>query len=149
VLGFDPRLQLVHEDDGIEVLTRAVVEDRPGTYNVGGDGVLLLSQAIRRAGRVTVPVPAPAVGFVGQALRRAGLADFSPEQLRFLEHGRVVDTARLVERFGYRPAYDTRAAFDDFVRARVAPLYTDEHLAAAERWLLGRLPAYPAGVSGG
>jgi UDP-glucose 4-epimerase len=142
VLGFDPRLQVVHEDDGIEVLRRAVVEEHPGTYNVGGAGVLLLSQAIRRAGRVPAPVPGPAVDFVGRLFRQAGLADFSPEQLRFLEHGRVVDTTRLLERFGYRPAYDTSAAFDDFVRARIRPLYTDEHLAAAERWFVEQLPAY-------
>jgi UDP-glucose 4-epimerase len=51
VFGFDPRLQFIHEDDATEVLRIATTEDRPGIYNVGGAGVLLLSQAIRRAGR--------------------------------------------------------------------------------------------------
>src|SRR3954452_713831 len=55
VFGFDPRLQFLHEDDAVEVLRRASIEDRPGIYNVGGAGVLLLSQAIRRAGRVSFP----------------------------------------------------------------------------------------------
>ena len=118
VLGFDPRVQLVHEDDGIEVLRRAVLEERPGTFNVGGEGVLLLSQAIRRAGRPTLPVIEPAVNLTGQVFRRAGLVDFSPEQLRFLEHGRAMDTARLRNRFGFTPSYSTVEAFDDFVRGR-------------------------------
>jgi UDP-glucose 4-epimerase len=142
VLGFDPRIQFVHEDDGLEALRLAVVDDRParhGTYNVGGAGVLLLSQALRRAGRVALPVPAPGVSMVGQLFRRAGLADFSPEQLRFLEHGRVVDTTRLTERFGFTPAWSTRAAFDDFVAARLRPLYTRDDVAAAEGWLRERL----------
>ena len=59
MLGRDPRLQFVHVDDALEVLHRSVVEDHPGTFNVAGAGVLALSQAIRRAGRVAVPVLEP------------------------------------------------------------------------------------------
>jgi UDP-glucose 4-epimerase len=115
VLGFDPRLQLLHEDDGMEVLRRSVVEDHRGTFNVAADGVLLLSQAIRRAGRTSLPLPSSAVTVVGSAFRRTGLVDFSPEQLQFLLFGRGVDTARLVEDFGYPARYTSVEAFDDFV----------------------------------
>ena len=48
---------------------RATTGDVPGTFNVGGDGMLLLSQAIRRLGRVELPVP-PA----GPAARWAAVA---------------------------------------------------------------------------
>jgi UDP-glucose 4-epimerase len=125
VLGFDPRVQFVHEDDGIEVLRRSVVGGSRGTFNVAGDGVLLLSQAIRRAGRVEVPVPSPAVSVLGAVFRRAGIVDFSPEQLQFLQFGRGVDTARLHRDFGYVPRYTTVAAFDDFVRGRGLTRYVD------------------------
>jgi UDP-glucose 4-epimerase len=118
VLGYDPRLQLLHEDDALEVLRLAAQEDRPGTVNVGGTGVLLLSQALRRAGRLVVPVPSPAVEAVGRLVRRTGLVDFSPEQMRFLNFGRVVDTARLHKDFGYTPRYTTVEAYDDFLRTR-------------------------------
>src|SRR5450759_1841323 len=87
-------------------------------YDPGGAGVLLLSQAARRAGRPSVPVPSPAVALVGRVFRRAGLVDYSVEQLHFLEHGRAVDIRRLREQFGYSPAYTTMSAFDDFVRGR-------------------------------
>jgi UDP-glucose 4-epimerase len=118
VLGYDPRIQLLHEDDALEVLRLAATEDRPGTVNVGGSGILLLSQALRRAGRIAVPVLPPAVQLVGRAARRAGLADFSPEQLRLLEFGRVVDTNKLRKDFGYTPQYTTGEALADFIRAR-------------------------------
>jgi len=118
VLGFDPRVQLLHADDALEVLRLATKSGRPGTVNVGGAGVLLLSQMVRRAGRVPVPVPAPIVHLAGGAVRRAGLLDFSREQLSFLEFGRAVDTTRLRTEFGYTPRYDTVAAFDDVVRHR-------------------------------
>jgi UDP-glucose 4-epimerase len=116
VLGFDPRLQFVHEDDGVEVLRRMTVEDHPGTFNVAGDGVLLLSQAIRRAGRPSMPMPAPAMSVLGDFGRRlAGLSGFSPELLRWLTYGRVIDPARLVAELSWRPKYSSEAAFTDFV----------------------------------
>jgi len=116
VLGFDPRLQLCHEDDAVEVLRRSALEDHPGTYNVGGAGVLLLSQALRRLGQVSFPVPSPAVSLVARAFRSAGLVDFSPEQMRFLAQGRVVDVSRLAAEFG-QPMIPTAQAFDVFVAA--------------------------------
>jgi nucleoside-diphosphate-sugar epimerase len=66
VLGFDPRIQLCHEDDGIEALRRSTLEEHPGIFNVGGEGVLLLSQAIRRVGRPSFPVPAPGIPRLAQ-----------------------------------------------------------------------------------
>jgi UDP-glucose 4-epimerase len=115
VLGFDPRLQFVHERDGLEVLWRTTLGDYGGTFNIAGDGVVTLSQAVHRAGRPAVPVPQAAAPWVGQALRRLGLADFSAEQVRFLSYGRVVDTTRMREVLGFEPRYTTRQAFDDFV----------------------------------
>ncbi|KAB2350775.1 NAD-dependent epimerase/dehydratase family protein [Actinomadura rudentiformis] len=136
VLGFDPRLQFVHEDDGIEVLRRMTVEDHPGTFNVAGDGVLLLSQALRRAGRSYVPMPAPSVSALGDLGKRfGGLSGFSPELLRWLMYGRVIDTARLESELSWRPKYGSEAAFADFVSAqglgRTAPLELFDRLAAA------------------
>jgi UDP-glucose 4-epimerase len=137
VLGYDPRLQLCHEDDGLEVLRLAAMEDRPGTFNVAGDGVLLLSQLVRRLGRPALPIPSPAVSVLGNSFRRTRLVDFSPEQLRFLEHGRAVDTGRLVSEFGYQPKYSTEDAFDDFIRGRDLTRIIDPALiAGAEQRLL-------------
>jgi UDP-glucose 4-epimerase len=135
VLGFDPRLQFVHEDDGVEVLRRMTVEDHPGTFNVAGDGVLLLSQALRRAGRSYLPLPSPSIAAVGDAGRRfAGLSGFSPELLRWLTYGRVLDTARLEAELSWSPKHTTEAAFADFVSAqlpsRSAPLRLIERLMA-------------------
>lgn len=77
VLGYDARVQLLHEEDALAVLERATNQDISGVYNVAADGVLLLSQAIRRAGRVALPVPTGAVGPVSRIFRGARLVDFS------------------------------------------------------------------------
>src|SRR3712207_8682964 len=52
-------------------------------------------QAIRRLGRIEIPLPTPALGSVGRLSRRFGFVDYSPEQMRFLNFGRVVDTTVL------------------------------------------------------
>jgi UDP-glucose 4-epimerase len=144
VLGFDPRLQFLHEDDALEVLRMTAVHELPGTYNVAGEGVVLLSQAIRRAGKPALPLPSPLVSSVGGLVRRARLVDFSPEQIRFLTYGRGVDTSRARERLGFVPRYGSREAFDDFARARLDGPFDRERVTAAER-----LVADALGVSTG
>jgi UDP-glucose 4-epimerase len=117
-LGFDPRLQLLHEDDAIEVLMRAVLEEHPGIFNVAADGVIYLSQAIRLARRLPVPIVAPLIQIVGDALRSTGMVDFPTDQMNLIVHGKVVDNTRLKTVFGYEPKFSTLEAFKDFIAAR-------------------------------
>jgi UDP-glucose 4-epimerase len=115
-LGYDARVQLLHEDDALAVLVRATTGGFVGTVNVGGEGTLLLSQVIRRLGRLQLPLPTPTLGTVGRISRRFGFVDYSPEQMRFLNFGRVVDTTVLRTEFGYTPRYTTETALADFAR---------------------------------
>ncbi len=137
VLGFDPRIQLCHEDDGIEVLRRCCTEDHPGIFNVGGEGILLLSQAVRRVGRLAFSVPSPLVSVVGRVFRQAGLVDFSPEQMRYLEHGRVADVSRLRAELDWAPR-STAEAMQSFVE-RSPRILNPETVAATEQRLLSVL----------
>jgi UDP-glucose 4-epimerase len=114
VLGHDPRLQFLHEQDLLDALRHAVTAEEAGTFNVAGDGIVMLSQAVRRMQRPTVPLPSFAVGRVGTTLRSARVADFSPEQLGLLTYGRGVDTTRMRTELGFEPAYTTAEAFADF-----------------------------------
>ena len=60
VMG-DARLQFIHEDDGLRAIHEAAVVDKPGLFNVAGDGIIPLSQAIRLAGRLPFPLLPPLV----------------------------------------------------------------------------------------
>lgn len=119
VLGRDPRLQFVHVDDGLDILHRSVVEHHPGTFNVAGPGVLLLSQAIRRAGRLAVPVAEPGLSAVATLARRLDRGGFGLDQVDLFVHGRVVDTTLLTKEFGVTPR-STPEAFADFLTGRGA-----------------------------
>ena len=116
VLGFDPRLQFCHEEDAVEVLVRAALRPLPGVTNVAGDGALYLSQCLRLARRVSLPLPGPALAALASLTARGGQREVSPDELRYLHYGQVVDTERLRTELGYHPRYSSRAAFEDLVR---------------------------------
>jgi UDP-glucose 4-epimerase len=91
MLGFDPRLQFVHEDDVVHALEHAVLSDVPGIFNVAADGVLALSEAIGLLGKRSLPVLPPfGAGLIVGPLRRLGFR-IPDEMLGLLRYGRGVD----------------------------------------------------------
>jgi UDP-glucose 4-epimerase len=119
VFGFDPRIQFLDEDDAVSALEHATRQDRRGTYNVAGAGVVVLSQAISLLGKLNAPV----LPFVGgtmamRLLDRLGLVAFPPEFVRLLQYGRVVDTTRLHEELGFVPSRTTMETVLEYGRRR-------------------------------
>ena len=78
VLGFDPRLQFVHEDDVVHALEHAAFHVTPGVYNVAADGVLALSEIIGLLGKRPLAGPAALGHRPGRRARCAGWASGSP-----------------------------------------------------------------------
>lgn len=117
VLGFDPRLQFVHESDAIEVTRRVTLQRSSGTFNVAGAGVVLLSQALRRLGRPSIAVPAPVFPFVGRTMARGSWADFSRDQVRYLTYGRALDTDAIAAELAFTAEYSSEFALASFVEA--------------------------------
>ncbi|HEU4568811.1 MAG TPA: NAD-dependent epimerase/dehydratase family protein, partial [Marmoricola sp.] len=134
-IGFDPRLQFLHESDLYAALGHVLRSEVPGTFNLAGAGVMPLSQVVRRLGRPTLPVPSFGLGL----LRPAHVAAVSPELRGLLTYGRGLDTSRTREVLGFEPSYSTAAALDDFASGMVPTGgRTDRFLAAIE----GQLPSH-------
>jgi UDP-glucose 4-epimerase len=94
ILGFDPRLQFLHEDDMANCLEHAVKHDLDGTFNCAADGVLVLSEVVDLLGKTLAPVLPPwGTGLAVQAARRAGVP-ILPEMVPQLRFGRAVDNRR-------------------------------------------------------
>ena len=164
VLGFDPRLQFLHEEDAVEALYRATIEEHPGLYNVAGPGIVVLSQAIRIMGRHSAALIPPVGGSLAtMAMKRLGLLDWPPHLLRLIQYGRVVDIGRLERDFGMRPRYSSRQVVADFAaRRRLAEPPSGAEQGAYERdldeflqrkgarpqVLNGAAPPEPAGAPG-
>jgi UDP-glucose 4-epimerase len=54
-LGFDPRMQFLHENDGLDALVAAIKNPVRGPVNVAGDGTVGLTRMLRMAGKVSAP----------------------------------------------------------------------------------------------
>jgi UDP-glucose 4-epimerase len=109
VLGFDPRVQFVHEDDIVHALEHATVHSVPGVFNVAADGVLALSEAVGLLNKLPLPILPPfGAGLLAGPLRSLGLRipDEMWNQLRF---GRGLDN-RAFKASGFRYGYTTREA---------------------------------------
>jgi UDP-glucose 4-epimerase len=140
VLGFDPRLQLLHETDADAALRHATLADVPGTFNVAGDGVIMLSQAVRRLGRPTLPLPPWALSSVGAAFRQA---DLSPARVAYLTYGRGMDTSRMRTVLGFEPRWSTPETVADFATAVGPGVLAADRVRAAERAVAGVLGVQP------
>jgi UDP-glucose 4-epimerase len=117
-LGFDPRLQFVHERDALEAFVAAVKNPVRGAVNVAAPGTIGLTRMIRRAGKLSLPLVSPLFPTAVNAGRRLGMAEFSPDFRRLLRYGRAVDTDRLVNEIGYQPQFDAVSAVEDYLRTQ-------------------------------
>ncbi|MEW6268300.1 MAG: NAD-dependent epimerase/dehydratase family protein [Thermodesulfobacteriota bacterium] len=107
ILGFDPLMQLLHADDLIDALKRAVDRPRDGAFNLAGRGVMPLSALFRIAGRLPVALPAPVANATAEFLWRSyGVGIGVP--LDFVRYVWAVDAECAASAFDVAPRYSTR-----------------------------------------
>lgn len=107
ILGFDPRVQFIHEDDIVGCLEHAVRHDIAGAFNCAADGVLALSEVAGLLGKPFAPLlPPVGTGLAAGVTNRVGIR-LPSEVLREMRFGRGLDNRRL-KATGYRYRYTTR-----------------------------------------
>jgi len=121
--GYDPRLQFLHEDDAVEAIVRATLGHHPGVFNVAGDGVILLSQAIGIMGGT----PAPLLPPYGKWVSRLGLrvlagVDLPAHLADMVAFGSVMDCTRAHRELGWKPSHTSRLAMDALARGKQGEL---------------------------
>lgn len=113
LLGFDPMMQFVHEDDVVAALRLALRPGVRGIFNLGGPGVLPLSQVIARMGRPSMPVAHFLARRLLDGLWRFGLTDFPGREIDYLRYVCMVDDRRAREELGWLP----RRTLEETIRA--------------------------------
>jgi UDP-glucose 4-epimerase len=112
-LGFDPRLQLLLDEDAIGAVVAAVRVGVRGPVNVAADGTVSLARMLRRLGKRALPIASPVYGPTVAALARAGVVPpLDEDVVRYLRHGRGVDTTRMRADLRFVPEHTTAEAID-------------------------------------
>ncbi|GAB2512435.1 Rossmann-fold NAD(P)-binding domain-containing protein [Nocardiopsis aegyptia] len=147
VLGSDPSVRFVHEDDAAEALVRMALSDETGHFDVAGADSVPLSDCLRRVGGQRLPVPARGLKVL-RSMAKHGRIDYaSASNTRAVSVGRLatgMDTAPLEKALDWSPSYSSPQAFETFVgsRAQAAPTrgagLRPVHVLALARATLGR-----------
>jgi UDP-glucose 4-epimerase len=112
LLGFDPMMQIIHEDDAVNALAHAVLNDAPGVFNVTAEGPLHLSRLMALAGKLAVPM-LHIVAYWGAGV---GGGRFMPIELDYLRYRWVADLKKMREEFGFTPQYSPADTLREFAK---------------------------------
>jgi UDP-glucose 4-epimerase len=120
LLGFDPRIQVLHPADAAVAFALAALADGvSGAFNIAADAPLTLSRAILLAGQRPLPFPSPLLDiaglFGGAAASLTGALPFEPG---FLRYSCVADTSRAREELGWLPKYGADDTLRDLAPER-------------------------------
>lgn len=110
LLGFDPMMQVVHEDDAARAIHLAVEREVSGVFNVTGPGAIPLREILREVGAEVVPIPHLGGLQALQALYRLGLVPFPAPTADFVKYPMVVSGERAARELGYVPEIPLRDA---------------------------------------
>jgi UDP-glucose 4-epimerase len=108
VLGFDPMVQLIHEEDVCRALALALRPGLRGVFNATGPGEVPLSAVLRELGRRPVPIPHPLVRPLVRRAFEARLSSFPPEEVDHIQYLCVVDGSRFAREAGWTPSFSLR-----------------------------------------
>jgi UDP-glucose 4-epimerase len=113
LMGFDPMIQAIHQDDVVTAIIQAMSQGFRGIYNVAGPPPLPLSRLIEMTGRPRVTIPHFLAKGALQRLFRFRASSFPAPELDHIRYVCMVDDRRAREVLGYSPNY----GIEDTVRA--------------------------------
>ncbi|MBI2343074.1 MAG: NAD-dependent epimerase/dehydratase family protein [Deltaproteobacteria bacterium] len=114
VLGFDPLVQYVHENDVLRAFLLAIEKDAAGAFNIVGDGVLPLSRALATVGKVRIPLPRAVLWNTFQTLWHLNLQPTPPSHIHFLQYPCIADGEKAKKALAFHPVYSLQEVLFSF-----------------------------------
>jgi UDP-glucose 4-epimerase len=106
LLGFDPMVQVVHQDDVVRAIVLALRPGARGIFNIAGPSPVKLSEALATLGRPALPLPHGVAKFSIDRLFRWRITSFPAPELDFIKYVCMVDDSRARRELGYEPEND-------------------------------------------
>lgn len=114
LLGFEPQMQFLHEEDATAALIHAVNMDISGVFNVAAEGVAALDKVLALTGRMAVPI-FHLFAYWGRVLMKGGQMDrMIPMELDYLRFPWVGDLGRMRDDLEFVPKYTAEEALREF-----------------------------------
>jgi UDP-glucose 4-epimerase len=133
LMGFDPLMQVIHEQDVVGALVHAATHDVPGVFNVAADGIMPLRRLMVLAAKIPLPMLHPfaywGADLMGSLGGRAG--QYFPIELDYLRYPWVGDLEKMRTELGFVPRYTAEEALREFAGEQRMRRYTPEAAALA------------------
>lgn len=110
LLGFDPMVQVLHEEDAVAALLAAATPGVRGVFNIVGPDALPLRKLIEVAGKPTLDVPHVVLPGIAHRLFQLRFADFPAAELDYIRYAATLDGSRAREVLRFRHVYGVREA---------------------------------------
>ncbi|MBI4699770.1 MAG: NAD-dependent epimerase/dehydratase family protein [Deltaproteobacteria bacterium] len=110
LLGHDPMVQVIHQQDVVRAIALALAPGARGIFNIAGPPPAALSRVIQRAGRTRLPLPHFALRAALRRLWAVRATSFPEPELDFIRYVCMVDDGRARRELGYAPVHDLAAA---------------------------------------
>jgi UDP-glucose 4-epimerase len=114
MLGYDPMVQLIHQDDCVRAMILALRPEAKGVYNVVGPDPIPLRTLLKAMGKKFVEVPEPLFRKALEVMFRMRLTSFPPPEIDHLMFVCMVDGQRFVKDFGFSPSVGIRDIVEQF-----------------------------------
>ncbi|MCB9758597.1 MAG: NAD-dependent epimerase/dehydratase family protein [Alphaproteobacteria bacterium] len=106
LVGFDPMMQFLHEQDAARAVLKAARSGSWGVYNVAGEGAIAWSHAIQLAGGEPLRLPHFVAYPVVGVLSRLRLV-FPKHLMDYFRYPAVIDDSAFRLDFDFQPKYST------------------------------------------
>jgi UDP-glucose 4-epimerase len=116
VMGFDPMMQFIHEQDLSEAIALTLERGLQGVFNVAGAGEVPLHTAISETGGTALPIPEPVMRPLFDRLFRWGAIPYPSGAIDFLKYPVTVSGERFVEATNFRTLFGLEEIFQSVAR---------------------------------
>ena len=105
ISGFDPMVQLIHEEDVVRAMLLALTPGIKGVFNVVGPGEAPLSKILKILERRTISVPGLIAWPMLERLFRLKMTSFPTPEIRHIQFNCIVDGSLAREVMKFEPRY--------------------------------------------
>lgn len=119
LMGFDPMLQVLHEEDAVSAVLAAARPGIRGVFNVVGPEAVPLRTLVQLAGKQTLELPHVVLPSLIQQLFQFRLAEFPAAELNYIRYAATLDGQRMRDVLRWQHHYSAKDAVDAALRRQV------------------------------
>jgi UDP-glucose 4-epimerase len=116
VMGFDPMMQFIHEEDVSESIALSLEHGLQGVFNVVGPGEVPLHTAIGESGGNARSIPEFVMRPLFNRLFKLGLIPYPAGAIDYLKFPITLSGSRFVEATNFRPLFGLEEIFHSLRR---------------------------------